>query len=115
MLSSDAALIEIPIQRSEARNKYKEFGPGNAHDGKYETIYHANDGSRENYLKLYLAKTYSIAEVKVVNRLGGWQDRIVGLVIKVYSTTEGDDKEVELCGKISGRYVGAGSLRRWFT
>ena len=55
-----------------------------------------------NFLKLYLFGEYRIGVVKIANRRvenNCCRDRIIGTVVKVYSTEDGEETEVADCGE----------------
>ena len=103
IVSFAAKSWELDDHDPEAR----KFSPERAHDGNYNTIYQVKHEDTEgNYLKLYLSQKYKIGTVALTNRKEGCcEQRIVGTVVKVYSTEGDDEIPVATCGtKISGMW-----------
>ena len=107
-------LEEIPIISSSALAWYKDseeaerFGPSNVIDGDYDTFYSArNVEYGDNFLNLYLSGLNTIFKVNITNRLDehhlGNRERINNTALYVYHRDErGYEREVKLCGKITG-------------
>ena len=55
-----------------------------------------------NFLKLYLAQTYSIGKVIIISREGhSFSKKMNNTEVKVFSTVNGENK-MKSCGKITG-------------
>ena len=100
----------MEILRSDAKSWYQNnefaYGPGNAYDGDYTTWYKSKDGDAEgNFLKLYLSGKHKIDTVKLTNeKRNCCEGRIVGTVVMVYLTDDGEERKVADCGEvISGK------------
>ena len=101
----------ILITDSEAKSWYQDdtapdtFKPSNAHDNDYGTYYSVKDrDTNGNFLNLYFSEINSIYEVKITNRLDTCcSGRIKNTALYVYfKDDEDNEKEVELCGTITG-------------
>ena len=96
----------LTIERSKSFNNFGWFGnsiAARAHDGDYQTWYSIKVGAvAGNFLKLYLSRTYSIGEVKMISRHGNsFEKRMKNTEVRVYSTKNVETK-VSSCGKITG-------------
>ena len=103
MFFFSASEKQLTIERSVSFNHHGNYVAANAHDGDYNTWYTVKDEAvAGNFLKLYLSRTYSIGEVKMVCRYGnGFAERIKNTEVRVYST-KNVETEVSSCGKITG-------------
>ena len=97
---------KLSISRAESLNHDKNDSPDKACDGKFNTWYTVDDDQHAgNFLKLFLSKSYSIGEVRVISRNGNsFIQKMLNTEIKVYST-EGGEIEVVNCGTITGKFI----------
>ena len=104
MFLFSASEKQLTIERSVSFNHHNNYVAANAHDGDYNTWYSVEDGAMAgNFLKLYLSRTYSIGEVKMVSYRHGnaFEERMKNTEVRVYSTKNVETK-VSSCGKITG-------------
>lgn len=110
-------LEKIPISSSSALGWYKDseeaesYGPSNVIDGNYDTFYSARSvEGKGNFLNLYFTELNTVFEVKITNRVDNDhqenRDRIKNTALYVYYKDEMKiEKEVKLCGKITGNII----------
>ena len=98
-----ASEMQLTIERSVSFNHYGNYVAAKAHDGDYNTWYIVKyEAVAGNFLKLYLSRTYSIGEVKMVSRVGNvYAERMKNTEVRVYST-KNIETEVSSCGIVTG-------------